>query len=232
MASLDDDHEDYTVPLHHKRPFGAGLKRKAVPFVRASSPELSTVGAAAASTAGTSVGDLYLSLVLPKDSSSAPKPAEETTAAQTQICTVCNLPMGQEAVVAGELSEASRKHEASIAHQVCLTHSYPPSAIDRSRKGLAYLESYGWDPDSRQGLGSAGQGIQYPLKVKPKDDKLGLGVVIPKEIKDRVAKKKKPEKMDAKQCRKAAADDKKRAEQLRRQFYCSEDLERYLGPGT
>jgi hypothetical protein len=100
-----------------------------------------------------------------------------------------------------------------LAHQVCLTHSHPPSHLDRNRKGLAYLSSYGWDPDARVGLGASGQGIQYPIKSKPKDDKLGIGVVLPKEADRR--KKEKVEKLDAGKIRKLHEKDKKKAERLR-----------------
>lgn len=233
MSVVDEEHDDFDIPLHHKQAFGAGLKRQAVAFVRATSPELSTTKGAASTASGPSVGDLYLNLVLSKEAESGPESASKDT--EPGICPVCGLIKGPEPEVLdtdGRRSESSRKHEASIAHQVCLTHSHPPSAIDRSRKGLAYLESYGWDPDARQGLGLAGQGIQYPIKVKQKDDTLGLGLVIPKEIRDRVTKKQKPEKLNAKECRKMAEEDKKRTEKLRRQLFSSDDVEKYLGLGA
>jgi hypothetical protein len=94
--------------------------------------------------------------------------------------------------------------------------------------GLNILESYGWDPDARAGLGAAQQGIQFPLKPKPKDDQLGIGVVVPKDVPKR---KEKPELLDAGKVRKMAQQDKKRAERLRQQFYGNPDLEKYLGPG-
>jgi hypothetical protein len=162
-----------------------------------------------------------------------------------QVCEICNLPLAEtpDSLPAsrGETPEENgdglgqrppakpRPHEASLAHQVCLTHSHPPSHLDRNRKGLAYLSSYGWDPDARVGLGASGQGIQYPIKTKPKDDKLGIGVVLPKEADRR--KEEKIEKLDAGKVRKLHEKDKKKAERLREMFYRNDDVERYLGGG-
>jgi hypothetical protein len=169
------------------------------------------------------------------------QPLPEQT--EPEVCEVCNLPltkahdalaasMGEMHGEAGDTSDQRppskpRPHEASLTHQVCLTHSHPPSHLDRNRKGLAYLSSYGWDPDSRLGLGVSGQGIQYPIKTKRKDDKLGIGVVLPKEADRR--KKEKIEKLDAGKVRKLHEKDKKKAERLREMFYRNDDVERYLG---
>ncbi|KAK2001622.1 G-patch domain-containing protein [Colletotrichum falcatum] len=228
-----DEEED--VPLHHRRPFGAGIQRRPIQFVKASDPTLCTTELVKTTKSGSSVGDFYLSLVLPSE-----KKEPEAAKPEAQMCAVCDLPLGKEDA-AGEINNGGRnsgnetatirKHEASIAHQVCLTHSHPPSALDRSRMGLTYLSSHGWDPDSRKGLGAAGQGIQYPLKTKPKEDKYGLGLDIPKGVKSRVEKKQKPQTLDAKKCRKKADEDKKKAERLRQMFYGSEAMDRYLGSG-
>lgn len=230
----EDSGDDNDVPLHHQRPFGAGIQRKPIKFVKASDPNLSTIKEAKTTKSGASVGDFYLSLVLPREEKKKAEAAEP----EAQVCAVCELPLGEDDLV-GEVGGGSnskdtttrQKHEASIAHQVCLTHSHPPSALDRRRMGVTYLSSHGWDPDSRKGLGSLGQGIQYPLKTKPKEDKFGLGLKVPKEFKGRIEKKQKPQTLDAKQCRKKAEDDKKKAEKLRQMFYGSEDLDRYLGSG-
>lgn len=95
--------------------------------------------------------------------------------------------------------------------------------------GLNYLEAYGWDPDARAGLGAAQQGIQFPLKPKAKEDTLGIGVVVPKDL---PKKEKKPQKLDAGRVRKMAQEDKKRTARIQRQFYGNSDLEKYLGPGA
>jgi hypothetical protein len=172
------------------------------------------------------------------EGSAQPLPAQT----EPQVCEICNLPLttirDASAASTEEMTARAedtsdqrpppklRPHEASIAHQVCLVHSHPPSHLDRNRKGLVYLSSYGWDPDSRLGLGASGQGIQYPIKTKPKDDKLGIGLILPKEADRR--KKEKVEKLDAGKVRKLHEKDKKKAEKLREMFYRNDDVERYL----
>ena len=76
-------------------------------------------------------------------------------------------------------------------------------------------------------MGASGQGIQFPIKTKPKDDKMGIGVVLPKVSERR--KKEKVEKLDAGKVRKMHEKDKRRAEKLREMFYRNDDVERYLG---
>ncbi|KAJ9162140.1 hypothetical protein NKR19_g1485 [Coniochaeta hoffmannii] len=223
----DEDDEVDEVPLHRKRAFGSGLKRKPIAFVPAQDGDLSSTFQPP--NPDSSVEDLYLSLVLPKEAAASKEKAKETL-----VCEVCKLPLASNPEEghdeAPELAVLSRKHhEASLAHQVCLTHSHPPSALDRSRVGLNILESHGWDPDARAGLGAAEQGIQFPLKPTPKDDKVGIGVEVPKNL---PKKKEKPRNLDAGKVRKMAQRDQKRAEQLRRQFYGNSDLEKYLGPGA
>lgn len=222
--SGDDEVED--VPLHRKRPFGSGLKRKPIAFVPARDGDLSSTFQPPKPDA--SIADLYLSLVLPKE-------ASRHSARKDEVCEVCKLPLDSNPEEGNEdtpeLAVMSRKHnhESSLAHQVCLTHSHPPSALDRSRVGLNILESQGWDPDARLGLGAAQQGIQFPLKPTPKDDKIGIGVEVPKDM---PKKKEKAQKLDAGKVRKMAQRDKRRADQLRREFYGNSDLEKYLGPGA
>ncbi|OLN81279.1 hypothetical protein CCHL11_07294 [Colletotrichum chlorophyti] len=225
------------VPLHHRRPFGAGIQRKPIQFVKASDPNLSTIKDRKTQS-GASVGDFYLSLVLPSEKAKAEPPESEAlkTEGKASVCAVCDLPVSADDTVQevggssrGKDSTSKQKHEASIAHQVCLAHSHPPSALDRSRMGLTYLSSHGWDPDSRKGLGAAGQGIQYPLKTKLKEDNFGVGLKVSKDQQVRVEKKKQPVKMGAKERRKQAEEDKKKTERLRQMFYGSEDLDRYLG---
>ncbi|MBE3042002.1 G patch domain-containing protein [Candidatus Bathyarchaeota archaeon] len=230
----DDYENDDDIPLEHKKPFGAGLKRKrSVAFVRASDPELHTTTFATpqAQTPSTnSVADFYLNLVMKGSKDKVPEPAPpEPAEAQIPlaqqavmsqyICSVCNTPLDASDI---------RKHEASIPHQVALTHSHPPSAIDRSRMGLSYLSSFGWDPDARRGLGPDGQGIRDPIRVRPKDDTLGLGVVIPQEYIDK-AREPKPKKMSIKDLRAREAEERAKGERLREMFYRSDDVLRHLG---
>lgn len=185
---------------------GDGLKRE-VRFVKAQHSSEST---SATSTAA--IGDDYLALVLP----STAKPDPEAAAAQPALCDVCKLPL-----------VADDAHDTSIAHQVCLRHTHPPSALDRRRKGLAYLESYGWDPDGRRGLGAERSGgILFPIKPREKKGRAGVGAP---ELAKR-AEAPKVQKVGAKQARKMAAKDKEARERLQRKFYQDEQVERYLGP--
>jgi len=250
-AMSDDD--TYEIPLQDQRVFGAGIKRKRVMFVPSAASSSATHISSGASA--TSVSAFYLNLVLPsgdeasKEASPAPvsqsrapnlsESSQQSRSEQPkpQVCEICNLPLTstpngrapEETSEARDVLAKLRPHEASLAHQVCLTHSHPPSHLDRNRKGLAYLSSYGWDPDARVGLGASGQGIQYPIKSKPKDDKLGIGVVLPKEADRR--KKEKVEKLDAGKIRKLHEKDKKKAERLREMFYRNDDVEQDLRGG-
>ncbi|KAI0889013.1 uncharacterized protein GGS22DRAFT_184589 [Annulohypoxylon maeteangense] len=229
MADEEWSDPEYDVPLQNKRPFGSGLKRKRVVFVPASSGNLKTTEENAPVNTSHSVSDLYLSIVLPKDREvSQSASTEDSDATTSQICEICQLPLDENPKSGEKIKAEPRPHEASIAHQVCMAHSHPPSALDRSRMGLSVLQSQGWDPDSRKGLGVEQQGMQYPIKVKPKNDTLGIGVQVPKNL---PMKKEKPKTFDAKKIRKMALEDKKRHEKLRRQFYGNPDVERYLGTG-
>ncbi|PYH49637.1 putative G-patch domain protein [Aspergillus saccharolyticus JOP 1030-1] len=235
------DEEDYFLPLEDQRVFGAGIRRKRIPFVRSSEPDLNTTSSALRSshasappstTSGARIANTYLSLVLSKSTTPTPGPPSvssselATTATsttntpppslehssrpattspypslvphdqnptpslnETPICEVCNLPLNVSYSKHEEQPQPSsppssttpkepyRPHEASLAHQLCLTHSHPPSHLDRTRHGMRYLASYGWDPDSRLGLGAPGrEGIREPVKGKLKVDTVGLGV--------------------------------------------------------
>ncbi|KAF3767888.1 hypothetical protein M406DRAFT_289163 [Cryphonectria parasitica EP155] len=237
----EDGHDDFNddVPLQHKRPFGSGLRRNEIKFVPASTedPNATIGGHADAKTQGKSISNFYLNMVLKmeKDSDESNSQGSNQTedVSTEEVCEICKLPIIS-AQAAGngkqEKGKSSSRHEASIAHQVCLTHSHPPSAIVRSRMGLSVLESQGWDPDSRAGLGAAGQGVQYPLKPKPKDDHFGIGVVVPKD--SQVKKKERPKLLDAKKVRKMAADDRKKTDRLQQQIFGRVDLEKYLGKGA
>ncbi|KAA8570701.1 hypothetical protein MFRU_011g02340 [Monilinia fructicola] len=234
--------DTYEIPLQDQRVFGAGIKRKRVKFVPSTSS--STIQPTASSNSATSISDFYLKLVLSKDSRGSEITQTESSipSRDPAVCEVCKLPLstGPEAIIAEDMADSldtsntissikPRPHEASLAHQVCLNHSHPPSHVDRNRKGLAYLSSYGWDPDSRRGLGASGQGIQYPIKPKPKDDKLGIGEVLPKD--NGIRKPEKIRKLDAGKVRKLHEKDRKKGEMLREMFYRNDDVERYLAGG-
>ncbi|KAJ1333411.1 G-patch domain-containing protein [Microdochium nivale] len=208
------------IPLQQKRPFGSNLRRSHVAFVPASTGPLTTTDKVASAKPTRSIADMYLSLVLPNHSPAGTAKMPDENNVEPMICEVCRLP------VKGDVNSTPRIHEASIAHQVCLAHSHPPSALNRSRMGLQVLQTQGWDPDARTGLGAQGQGMHYPIKATPKDDTLGIGVKVPKHL---PPKKEKPAKMDAGKVRKAAAEDRKRNERLRQQLFSSSDVDKYLG---
>jgi hypothetical protein len=204
----EHESEEATVPLQHLKPFGAGLKRKPITFVPATSPSAVAISKANAAEASARVHDYYVATVL---SNNNPALTED----HVELCPTCNTPLYP-------------GHEFTIPHQLARPYSAPPHALDRSRRGLKYLESYGWDADARAGLGPAGQGIAAPLKVKEKQNTLGIGAKIPKAMSGKVEKR---VILGAKGVRKQAALDKKKSERLQQEFYGNSEVEKYLGAG-
>jgi G-patch domain len=232
MAEEDDE---CFIPLEDQRVFGAGIKRKRIAFVPSST--LESVTSTPTETASTRSHDRYLSIIqkrrdVPPENIECQSPIITTYAKPTRpLCSICHLPLSASDAATdteNDSNTAKASHESSIAHQVCLTHSHPPSHLDREHVGLKYLSTYGWDPDSRQGLGAKGEGIRVPIKGKIKNDTSGLGVDTGGGGK---AQKQKPPlvRLNAKQVRQQEAEGKKRAARLRDTFYCK-DLEQYLGP--
>ena len=231
------DDEEYCIPLQDQRVFGAGLKRKRIQFVPATSTA-STLPAPQL-PATKNAGQRYLSIVLGEagirtevkadqevlsDVTSSAEIAYLPEAAKDAHCEICNLPITSiKDISTGE----SKPHETSLVHQFCLEHSHPPSNLDRTRTGLKYLSSYGWDPDSRLGLGAKGEGVRVPLKAKVKNDTVGLGVARANIKGQPVAKK--IERLDAKGVRRKELEGKKRGERLQQMFYGKDDVEKYLG---
>lgn len=234
-----EQENECSIPLQNQRVFGAGIKRKRVSFVPASS----TPSAPLTST-NAYIEDRYLSIVFPSTEPASADDGKETTGSpegsESQrvealgsrethrngpVCEICRLPIQEP-----ELTDLGFKiHQATIAHQVCLPHSFPPSHLDRRRQGLKYLSSYGWDPDSRSGLGATGEGIRAPIKVKIKNDTVGLGVKRPEKgsvVKRSTAR---VHKLNAKQVRDQELEAKKKGASLRELFYHHDDVERYLG---
>lgn len=232
MPAEDEDEDDYFLPLQDQRVFGAGIKRKRVPFIRAESdPSPSPTPASTVPKAG--LADRYLAIVLPPRADTRELPvvsidtprAEKTSPTKpATICPVCRLPTSTS-------TSPTKPHETSLAHQVCLPHSHPPSHLDRSRLGLKYLSSYGWDPDARRGLGPTGTGIRVPVKGKVKNDTVGLGVRNGEHVRvQKETKETKGRSRNARQVREQEAMEKERDRRLREAFY-GRDLEPYLGPG-
>ncbi|OAP62712.1 hypothetical protein AYL99_01939 [Fonsecaea erecta] len=226
---MADTDEDYYLPPQDQRVFGAGIRRKKINFVPASSSD--TQLPSSTPSTSTSAASRYLAIVLPHAGDTRSKDAEADLSPEPQaLCAVCNQP------ISSTEDALSTNHETSIAHQVCLKHSHPPSDLDRDRVGLRYLSSYGWDPDSRRGLGAREEGIRVPIKTKEKNDTAGLRETIDEDEvtvakKKHNAKKKEDKivKLDAKQVRIMDHEAKKRAEKLRQLFY-GPDLKKYLGP--
>ncbi|EXJ84299.1 hypothetical protein A1O3_04966 [Capronia epimyces CBS 606.96] len=254
---MADEDEDYFLPVQDQRAFGAGIKRKRIAFVPATSPESSISSGTAPQSTSAAAEARYLSIVLRKsakekedlgDQNKSELEAEGDVALSDQVklgpegepdkvepvmqtCPVC-----RQSISSPNDKVAMGAHESSIAHQVCLEHSHPPSHLDREHVGLRYLTSYGWDPDSRTGLGARQEGIRIPVKPKEKKDTAGLRETV--EDDGKVTKRKVTAKKDetivrlnAKQVRMMDTEAKKKAERLRRSFY-GPDLEQYLGPNS
>ncbi|PYH72888.1 putative G-patch domain protein [Aspergillus vadensis CBS 113365] len=261
----DEDDDEYFLPLQDQRVFGAGIRRKRVPFVRSSEQHLSTTRvssepATPSTSTGQSIANKYLSIVLSKSKSnpatpptqslsqtipesepgSSSQPYNEQKEEEDEICPVCNLPYttpthdASEGESGGAGERRRHIHEATLPHQLSLPHSHPPSHLDRTRPGLRYLAAYGWDPDSRVGLGPQGrEGIREPVKGKVKEDTVGLGAVVP-EVKDKSGDKggrgrvQKKKVLNAKEARKGQLEERKKGERLRELFFQDEDVLRYL----
>lgn len=207
-GELYADQETYFLPAEDQRVFGAGIKRKRVPFVSASTDE-----SYVSTKPKTAVGDRYLSIVLKKQAQSPPEDHKTTTV----VCEVCGQPVRE-------------SHESSISHQLCLEHSHPPSHLPREHVGLKILESHGWDPDSRLGLGASGEGIRVPIKSKMKNDTVGLGVEAKRRNDAGIFEAKEVEafkRLNAKEVRLQEEEERKRAQKLQQTFY-GKDLSRYL----
>ena len=228
----DDDEE---VPLQHRRPFGSGLKRKRVEFVKAQGSDGIPALDAGPKSNGASIGEIYASIVWTQDVA----PSTRTLDAGSEIasddgpdrhlhvgpaasgpnyppvpCAVCSLP----------IVTSVEAHNASLAHQVSLAHSHPPSHLDRSRMGLRALSTQGWDPDARVGLGREGEGMRFPIKVTAKSDTLGIGAILP----DKKPEIPKDTVLSAGEVKRRAMEERKKGERLQRDIFGSVDTDKYL----
>ncbi|KAF2648372.1 hypothetical protein K491DRAFT_575759, partial [Lophiostoma macrostomum CBS 122681] len=210
----EDDDDISTAPFTSQPAFGKGLWRHPINFIPASS---STSAPTPPSSTPLSIADAYLAIVCPS-SAANPEPDHPT-------CPTCAHP----------IKEAdSRAHYLSLVHQLSLPRTPTPSAIDRSRMGLKYMEKHGFDVDARKGLGTTGEGRLYPIVPKEKRDLHGIGVQVqgPEEGGEKgrgVAKARVVERLDAGKIQKRARAEKKRDERLRRMFYEDEKVGKYLG---
>ena len=233
-----EEDEGTQIPLQDQRVFGAGISKKRINFVR---PETTSSSLTTDSTKN-SVGDQYLSLVMEENHRKSLNRASEETATELTeatsqshlvvvspekdsekiLCKICRLPMD---ATRKSPAPSQRPHEASLVHQVCLSHSHPPSNLDRTRRGFKYLSSHGWDPDSRLGLGASGTGIRIPIKAKLKNDTVGLGVEMNNHRRKSPAKL---QKLDAKKVRQNEQEARRKKEKLQEMFYRNDDVEKYL----
>jgi hypothetical protein len=248
MTATDDDDDEYEIPLRDQRYFGAGLKRKRVRFVASTEQAQHIASLPASSKTPSSAADRYLAIVLGQSNAaeraaSAPAMTSEQPEAAASKRTKGSDTAGEDTVpgqivftaetsdlycdvcsckIAAITSKAA--HERSIAHQISLQHSYPPSHLDRGRKGLAVLRDHGWDPDSRLGLGAKGEGILQPIKAVENPHRAGVGAKLAP-----VPAKEKPVKLDAGKVRAMEQEGKKKAAKLRNSFYMSDDVQKHLG---
>ena len=234
-----------------------GSKRKRIQFVPESTYFETPVAATPAPS--TRTRDLYLSVVFPSIRGSQGQESEavvsvaeaarkttppqaasgsletppadshfESSEAAGYRCSICGLTLSSEA---GE----NPAHEASLAHQLALEHSHPPSALNRRRKGFQYLSSYGWDPDIKQGLGAHGEGLSNPIKAHLKEGRSGIGVdeeVLKIERRAREEKKKmrEAEKRQVKrQKKRAELEHLSSGEKMQQLVFGRDDVNKYLG---
>lgn len=225
---MADSEDEYTIPLAYPAPYGTGIKKKGIKFVSAGTVETSSNAQA---PSGEDISSSYLALVLdkPQADTADEQSSKSNPDAKTQIvarCQTCNLPLDDAEGI---------EHHTSLAHQVKLPHIYPPNAIDRTRKGFAYLEAQGWDADSRSGLGAQGEGILRPIQVSEKKDKAGVGdrsrSATPGKGNSKKVQKG-PQGLDPKASRKLDQEKAKRGQRLHDMFYTNDEVAKYLGEGA
>lgn len=212
----ETDDDISTAPFTTHKAYGRGLWRNPIAFVPAASE---VKPASSKPVDGQSIAQKYLAIMFPNGQ---PTPEPHTY----PICGICGEPVKE---------SDHRIHFLSTVHQAALPRAPIPSAIDRTRMGLKYMQNYGWDVDARMGLGARGEGMLFPLMPKEKRDKLGLGV----NMKDEERRKRltsgrsiaKPGeiKLDAGKIQKLAEVEKKKHDKLQRMFYGNDEVEKYLG---
>ncbi|KAL6703184.1 hypothetical protein ACN47E_010113 [Coniothyrium glycines] len=212
---VDEDEADIsTIPFVQQPAYGRGLWKNPVQFVSAAP----TVTPAATSTmTGKSMAEKYLAIMFPNGQ---PQPKAEAY----PLCGICGEPVKE---------TDQRTHYLSPTHQAALPRAPIPSAIDRTRMGLKYMEKHGYDVDARLGLGANGQGMLFPIVPKEKRDRLGLGIdknehVQRKRLGGASAYEVKQGKLDAGKIKKLESMQKKKHKKYQRMFYGNDDVERYL----
>lgn len=211
-----DDSDISTVPFVEQPAFGRGLWKKPVSFVPEGAERPSPTKGLTPD--GRTMAEAYAAIFLPNGPPQPKPPAGP-------LCDVCGCPVTE---------KNQRDHYLSLSHQLALPRAPIPSAIDRTRMGLKYMEKHGYDVDAQKGLGATGEGMLYPIVPKEKRDKFGLGINVEEHTKKKAlggasAADVKQGKLDAGKVRKLAAVEKKRHEKLQRAFYGNDEVEKYLG---
>lgn len=160
------------------------------------------------------------------------------TDSDQEICDICKTPLDPTSPSASSNTNSkTNTHMTSLVHQICLPHAHPPSALDHKRKGISILQSHGWDPDARLGLGVQGEGILHPVKAKEKRDTVGLGAGKDYEEGAGIKKPKKKivkeviRNLDAGKIQKMDVEQRRKDKRLREMFYSNDEVDKYLGGG-
>ena len=85
----------------------------------------------------------------------------------SHYCDICKLHLSD---------SVTSVHDVSTVHQFCCQHrtKYLSYTLPQSNRGFQMMLRSGWNPD--KGLGSEGQGRQFPVKTVLKQDRLGIGI--------------------------------------------------------
>ena len=181
-----DDADISTIPFVQQPADGRGLWKNPISFVSAAR-ELppQTTG----STNGRTMAEKYLAIMFPNGQ---PQPKLEAY----PLCGICGEPVKE---------TDQRIHYLSPTHQAALPRAPIPSAIDRTRMGLKYMED------------------KFVLGIDKKEHtkKRALGGASVADVKEG--------KLDAGKVRKLATVEKKKHERLQRMFYGNDEVEKYLG---
>ena len=224
MSEADEDDLGHLVEIDHHTPgFYTGPRPRREPIVFVKGAGIDGTIAPVPSPTRRSVAESYRNLVL-SNSPNVTAGSDTTTVSNLQA----NQALDIERSASAPPTITRSLQSASIASQLNFQYVKPPSNLDRSRKGFRYLEAQGWDPDKRAGLGVNEEGIAFPIKAVEKKDKAGVGV--PQRTSSaRNAEPPKVQKMNAKQARRFAQEEKRKHERLQRLFYQDDRIEKYLG---
>lgn len=252
MTEASDPQGNAILPTYDTHAL-AGSKRKGIEFVPATTATSSSPSKPASSSRSQ---NLYLSIVLPesktaeissglatagsgratKRGAAPPTDADEVLLSHADdaeeeratICSLCNTPIAS-------ITDLAHPHESSLPHQLALQHSYPPSSLDRRRKGFKYLASYGWDPDQRKGLGVQGGGRLDPIRAYQNEGKWGIGVDAEQRAQEKraleEAKRDRRERgrMEKGEKRRGELERERRGKRMEQLLFGRDDVNKFLG---